>query len=177
MQNFIINLGVDKVIELQKIMPKAAYFNYVNVLELSYDTEGTLTSDENEENLCPEPLTSLFDYEAINLDSATLKDICNLKYEEYKSTYTSKSFNFLSENTKLQSLSSAWNIHRAGRITASNFYEVMHFKYKNSNLTYPSCFGQLLGCLQDICGFGQSGLLSKKFVLILLSFHSNAKLV
>ncbi|XP_047142692.2 uncharacterized protein LOC124816975 [Hydra vulgaris] len=129
----IINLGVDKVIELQKIMPKAAYFNYVNVLELSYDTEGTLTSDENDENPCPEPLTSLFDYEAINLDSATLKDICNLKYEEYKSTYTSKSFNFLSENTKLQSLSSAWNIHRAGRITASNFYEVMHFKYKNSS--------------------------------------------
>nr|XP_047135194.1 uncharacterized protein LOC124812480 [Hydra vulgaris] len=43
------------------------------------------------------------------------------------------------------------------------------------DLTYPSCFWQLLGCLQDICGFGQSDLLSKKCILILQSFHSNAK--
>ncbi|XP_065668638.1 uncharacterized protein LOC136088583 [Hydra vulgaris] len=60
-------------------------------------------------------------------------------------------------------------------ISTCEMVVVLMAVYYLLDLTYPSCFGQLLGCLQDICGFGQSALLSKKCIFLLQSFHSNMK--
>ena len=62
-------------------MPTAAYFTSVNETCPEEDaTDDTATADEYE-NVFPEPLASLFDYTAINLDNKSLKKICAEKYE------------------------------------------------------------------------------------------------
>lgn len=61
-----------------------------------------------------------------------LEKFCTQKYETYKSSYTEQSYIDLAEVTKTQSLSNTWKLHRAGRITASNFHEVMHFTYRDN---------------------------------------------
>ena len=47
-------------------------------------------------------------------------------FTQYKETYNQQCFHSLTELTKTQSLSKIWNIHWAGRITASDFHSVIH---------------------------------------------------
>ena len=74
----------------------------------------------------PEPLNSLFDHEAVNLEKGLLKEHSLKLFTQYKETYNQKCFSRLTEHTKTQSLSKIWNVHCAGRITASNFHSVIH---------------------------------------------------
>ena len=120
-----------KLQELKDIAPNAAIFNNFLIkkykLDFSIDSEDeTVTADECDNNLLPEPLTSLSDYEAVNLEKALLKERSLNLFTQYKETHNQKSLNRLAEVTKTQSKSRIWNIHRAGRITASNFYSVIH---------------------------------------------------
>ena len=129
-------LSDNKIMELRSIMPQAAWFTSIDEntsLVQTGNEEDTATADENEENLVPEPITSLFDYTAVNLDGESLKELCLNQYKCYVSSYSSESYSILSEIIQTQNLSKTWKLHRAGRITASNFHEVMHFKYENSN--------------------------------------------
>ena len=96
-------LTPDKIAELKNIMPTAAYFTTINEAcaigeEASDDTA---SADENE-NIFPETLTSLFDYTAINLDDKILEKLCTQKYETSKSLYTEQSYIDLAEVTKTQ---------------------------------------------------------------------------
>lgn len=91
------NVTSEKIEELKDILPTSAYFTSVIETCTEEDiTDDTATADEYE-NLFPEPLTSLFDYAAINLDDKLLEKLCTEKYEEYKNSYTD-----LAEVTKTQ---------------------------------------------------------------------------
>lgn len=60
-------LTPEKIAELKNIMPTAAYFTSINEACAIEEeaSDDTASGDENE-NVFPEPLTSLFDYTAIN---------------------------------------------------------------------------------------------------------------
>ena len=138
-ENSTKSITPEKIAELKNIMPKAVYFTSTNETYNQEDvSDDTTSADECDENVFPEPFTSLFDYTAINLDDKSLQQLCTQEYETYKSSYTAQSYVHLAEITKTQSLSNTWKLHRAGRITASNFHEVMHFQYRSnaSSLLY-----------------------------------------
>ena len=122
-----------KLRELKDIAPNAAIFNSFPILkgicDFSIDSgDETLTADECDNNLLPEPVTSLFDYEAVNLEKALLKEHSLKLFTQYKETCNQQCLNRLTEVTKTQSMSKIWNIHWAGRIAASNFHSVIHTK-------------------------------------------------
>ena len=120
-----------KLQELKDIVLNAAIFSSFpiqkGICEFSIDSgDETLTADECDNNLLPEPLTSLFDYEAVNLEKGFLKEHFLKLFTQNKGTYNQQCFDRSTELTKSQSLSKNWNVHRAGRITASNSYSVIH---------------------------------------------------
>ena len=116
---------------LKDISPNAAIFSSFpvqkGVCDFSVDfRDETLTADECDDNILPESLTSLFDYEAVNLEKALLKEHSLKLFTQYKETYNRKCFNRLTELTKTQNPSTIWNVHWARRIKASNFHSVIH---------------------------------------------------
>ena len=120
-----------KLQELKDIAPKAAIFScspiQKDICDFSIDSgDETLTEDECDNNLLPELLTSLFDYETVNLEKALLKEHSRKLFTQYKETYNQQCFDRLAELTKTQILSKLWNIYQAGRITASSFHSVIH---------------------------------------------------
>ena len=120
-----------KLQELKDIATNAAILSSFliqkGICDFSIDSrDEALTADECDNNLLPETLTSLFDYEAVNLEKALLKEHSLKLFTQYKEIYNQQCFNRLTEVTKTQSQSKIWNIHRAGRITASNFHSVIH---------------------------------------------------
>ena len=120
-----------KLQELKDIAPNAVIFSSFtiqkDICNFSIGSgDETVTADECDNNLLPEPLTSLFDYEAVNLEKALLKEHSLKLCTQYKEIYNQQCFNRLTEVTKTQSQSKIWNIHRARRITASNFHSVIH---------------------------------------------------
>ena len=126
-----------KLQELKVIAPNAVIFSSFtiqkDICNFSIGSgDETVTADECDSNLLPEPLTSLFDYEAVNLEKALLKEHSLKLCTQYKETYNQQCFNRLTEVTKTQSQSKIWNIHRARRIRASNFHSVIHTRYSIS---------------------------------------------
>ena len=116
---------------LKDISPNAAIFSSFpvqkSVCDVSIDSrDETLTADECDNNILPEPLTSLFDYEAVSLEKALLKEHSLKLFTQYKETCNRKCFNRLTELTKRQIPSTILNVHWAGRIKASNFHSVIH---------------------------------------------------
>ena len=55
-----------------------------------------------------------------------MKILCNKKYELYQKAYSIESYNKLLIVNEKQALNSLWMLHRAGRITASQCYDVCH---------------------------------------------------
>ena len=101
---------------LKDISPNAAIFSSFpvqkSVCDVSIDSrDETFTADECDNNILPEPLTSLFDYEAVSLEKALLKEHSLKLFTQYKETYNQQCFNRLTELIKTQSLSKIWNIH------------------------------------------------------------------
>ena len=128
-----------KLQELKNIAPNATIFSSFpikkGICDFSIDSgDETLTADECDNNLLPEVLTSLFDYEAVNLEKALLKEHSFKLFTQYKETYNQKCFYRLTELTKKQSLSKIWNVHWAGRITVSNFHSAIHTRNSTSLL-------------------------------------------
>ena len=80
-----------KLQKLKDIPPNAAIFSSFpiqkGICDFSIDSEDeTLTTDECDNNLLPEPLTSLFDYEAVNLEKSLLKEHSLKLFTQYKET-------------------------------------------------------------------------------------------
>ena len=120
-----------KLQELKDIAPNAVIFSSFtiqkDICNFSIGSgDETVTADECDNNLLPEPLTSLFDYEAVNLEKALLKEHSLKLFTQYKETCNRKCFNRLTELTKRQIPSTILNVHWAGRIKASNFHSVIH---------------------------------------------------
>ena len=120
-----------KLQQLKYVAPNAAIFSSFPIqkgqCDFSIDSEDEiLTADECDNNLLPQPLTSLFDYEAVNLEKGLLKEHSLSLFTQYKETYNEQCFDRLTEFTNTQSLSKIWNLHWAGRITASNFHSFIY---------------------------------------------------
>ena len=91
-----------------------------------------VTAEENEDSLLPEPLTSLFDYNAINMEGVLLQEFAVKNFSDYESCFSQDLYDRLTEITISPTLSNVWRLHRVGRITASNFYDVIHCKFGES---------------------------------------------
>ena len=120
-----------KLQELKDIAPNAAIFTSFpiqkDICDFSIDSgDERLTADKCDNNLLPEPLASLFDYEAVNLENALLKEHSLKLFTQYKETYNQRCFDRLTELTKKQNLCKILNFFRAGKITASDFHSVIH---------------------------------------------------
>ena len=129
-----------KLQELKDIAPNTRIFSSFAIqkskCDFSIDSgDETLTADECDNDLLSEPLSSLFDYKAVNLQKALLKEHSLKLFTQYKETYNQQCFGRLTELTKTQNLSKIWNVHRAGRIAASNFHSVIHTRNSISLLT------------------------------------------
>ena len=92
----------------------------------------TVTAEENEDSLLLEPLTSLFECNAINMEGVLLQEFAVKKFSDYESCFNQDLYDKITEITISQSLSNVWILHRVNRITASNFYDVIHWKYGKS---------------------------------------------
>eukprot|EP00794_Sanderia_malayensis_P018406 gene18406-20261_t len=79
----------------------------------------TDTAEENDENSIPEPLVSLFQSAAINDSGEELNIRMNKLFNGYKKAYCQIQYANLCEVTTCQSITKVWQIHGAGRITAS----------------------------------------------------------
>ena len=90
------------------------------------DDSLTDSSSETEETTLPEPLTSVYDPTAVNLSNEELKICCTKAYEKYKNEFPQNQFSNLSLHTCAQLANPSWQLHRAGRITASICKEVFH---------------------------------------------------
>ncbi|XP_047138381.1 uncharacterized protein LOC124814596 [Hydra vulgaris] len=131
----VVKFSNNSLHKLRAIAPEATFFTSVVGLAPILDhscSDITGTADENDTNILPEPITSLFDNDANNLDKSLLEEFCLSKFNEYKNSYSQCNFNLLAEVSKTQNLSNTWKLHRAGRITASNFHEVVNKKLQNS---------------------------------------------
>ena len=120
-----------KLQELKDIATNAAILSSFliqkDICDFSIDSgDEALTADQCDNTLLPETLTSLFDYEAVNLEKALLKEHSLKLFTQYKETCNRKCFNRLTELTKRQIPSTILNVHWAGRIKASNFHSVIH---------------------------------------------------
>ena len=133
----------EKLKDLYRIYPQAAIFTSLDVTSFQSVNEGTasVTCDigsdtdsdtENENNIIPEPLVSLFDPTAINMDESELKVKSKILYQQYVASNYQNSFDNLEVITRKQSLSSAWRVHRAGRITASICKQVSKMQKSDS---------------------------------------------
>ena len=83
------------------------------------DSDETETVDEEESTCIPEPLTSLFESQAINVDKEKLYNHAQKAVKQYRKSYSQRHFDNLCDITKKQCLSDVWKTHRAGRSTAS----------------------------------------------------------
>ena len=134
MQHFSIRSSVgipsEKLAELRELSPNAAIFTSLPSSERDKPASGydIVTAEENEDSLLPEPLTSLFDYNAINMEGVLLQEFAVKKFSDYESCFSQVLYDRLTAITIPQSLSNVWRLHRVGRITASNFYDVIHCK-------------------------------------------------
>ena len=96
-----------------------------------------LAVDKCDNNLLSERLTSLFDYEAVDLEKALLKEHSLKLFTQCKETYNQQCFDRFTELTKTQSLSKIWNVHRAGKIIASNYHNYHSIQNSFIKITKP----------------------------------------
>ena len=95
MQHFSIRSSVgipsEKLAELRELSPNAAIFTSLPSSERDkpaasdYDT---VTAEGNEDSLLPEPLTSLLDYNAINMEGVLLQEFAVKKFSDYESCFS-----------------------------------------------------------------------------------------
>ena len=95
----------------------------------------TIWSDERE--LCtPEALTSFYEPDAIDFSDEKLETYSRSAYNTFTRFYSEGHYKNLCNITKQQSLSHAWNVHRALRITASNSKMAYRTKVESPSKTF-----------------------------------------
>ena len=105
-----------------KINPQTAFSKVIYLHDYDIrnkDSSDTDASSRTEDNEFPEPLTSLFNPESINFPKDEIQAEGELRYQNYKETYSQNDYNNLNEKTKEQSLNPIWMYHRDGRINPS----------------------------------------------------------
>ena len=90
-----------------KINAQTAFSKVIDLYDYDIsnkDSSDTDTSSRTEDNEFPEPLTSLFNPESINFPKDEIKAEGELRYQNYKETYSQNDYNNLNEKTKEQLL-------------------------------------------------------------------------
>ena len=126
-----------KLLELKKLSPNAVVLKSVLTESdnIDYDNEVTISSDERE-HCIPEPLTSFYEPDAINFSDEKPETCSRSAYNTFITCYNEHHYKNLCNITKQQSLSQAWNIHRAGSITASNSKMAFETKVESPSKTF-----------------------------------------
>lgn len=112
--------------------PTAAVFtsidcqDFIDTVPVNDHGNGSDTDSdtENNETCVPEPILSLFDPSSINMSDNEIKEHSKKRYLLFAKAYSRDSYNNLTDITTYQAKSSAWQIHRGGRITASFGHQV-----------------------------------------------------
>ena len=118
----------EKFKELHSINNKAAIFTSIHKEYLDIqgssknnlcgsDTDSADSDAECTNNIFQEPLVSLFDPTSIELDGNVLQCFALKQYRQYERSFDAKTYQNLLRETKLQSLSPSWMLHRAGCIS------------------------------------------------------------
>ena len=125
-------LSAEHLKTLYELTPKSAFFTSVCTAEYASDNSrmdsDTDSDTENDDNCLPEPLTSMFDPTAIGISGSELVTRSECLYKAYCESHGQNSYNNLCKVTEKQSESTAWMLHRAGRITASTCHQVSHMR-------------------------------------------------
>lgn len=72
----------------------------------------------------PEPLTALFSAAHCDLSPEQIRVKCEETFQQLKTKLKSDQCEKLDQVTRQQTKSTAWDLHRAGRITGTKFYRV-----------------------------------------------------
>ena len=67
--------------DLNLLVPESSIFT--SLVDEEYDTSATEDASEDDTNVLPEPITSLFDPCSINYSEAELKGTCNKSFTDY----------------------------------------------------------------------------------------------
>lgn len=120
----------DLIKDLKKVAPDAVVFSIV-------DPKHTAPS----ETKFPQLLTNLYAKENDQLHENDLITLCLTKFDSM--FVTKLQHENLEKSTRLQSKSGLWKRFRNGRITASNFYDVLHTSIENpsKSLILKICYG------------------------------------
>ena len=62
------------------------------------------------------------------MEGVLLQEFAVKKFSDYKSCFNQDLHNRITEITLSQSPSNVWRLYRVGTITASNFYDVIHYR-------------------------------------------------
>ena len=132
----------EKLLEPRKVSPNAVVLESVLIEsdDIDYDSEATISSDEREHYI-PDPLTGFYELDAINFSDEKLDTYSRSAYNTFIRCCNKDHYKNLSNITKQQSLSLAWNIHRAGRITASSSKMAFEAKVESPSKTF---FNQIM---------------------------------
>ena len=127
----------EKLLEFKKVSPNAVFLKSVLIESdgTDYDSEATISSDERE-NCIPEPLTSFYEPDAINFSDEKLETYFRSAYNTFIRCYNEDHYKNLRNITKQQSFPHAWNIHGAGRITASSSKMAFGVKVESPSKTF-----------------------------------------
>ena len=125
-----VGIPDEKFVQLREICPNVTIFTSLPSSKRDKPASDyvTVTAEENEDSLLLELLTSLFDCNVINMEGVLLQEFAGKKFSDYESCFNQDLYDRITEITISQSLSNVWRQHRVGRITASNFCDVIHCK-------------------------------------------------
>jgi hypothetical protein len=141
-----VGISVDHLKELYKLSPDCAVFTSIES-ELVSEIENKLpdedsstdTASESEElgQTLPEPLTSLFDPTAMHTSSdSEIRENSKKEFENLTMSYTQSHYDYLTAVTVKQSQCPVWDLHRAGRITASRAHAALNLRENVSHKTF-----------------------------------------
>ena len=82
------------------MVPESSIFT--SLVYEEYDTSGTENTSEDDTNVLPEPITSLFDPCSINYSEAELKETCSKSFTDYCNENSQIIFDHLTSVTLTQ---------------------------------------------------------------------------
>ena len=116
------------------MVPESSIFT--SLIDEEYNTSATEDASEDDTNVLPEPITSLFDPCSINYSEAEFKETCSKSFTDYCYENSQIIFDHLTSVTLTQALNKNWKFHQSGWITASHFHEACHLKLDRESRSF-----------------------------------------
>ena len=139
---FCTEQNLQKLCQYKRAAPNAVLWKNTSMKFEDSDDELTETADETEDFSLPEPITSMYDPSAINMNPEDIINFSEKKYHCYLSNNSQKNFDNLCYITKTQSHNQNWKLHRCGRITATFSKTAYNLKLDNPAKSFISSIMQ-----------------------------------